>query len=406
MNDNFLNLIKRYDELIEYKDFQIIIDKELRNKLVSFAKTLSNDENKVKELLRFGVRKALSLKNNDIIIIKQDQIFIKIFNNKKIKEVAKDEKDTIANRFNGIDEDELDDFYDEYFSKEESREFFQIIVKEFVEIYFIDEKIDNYIYENNVFSLIQNIIMEQLIYEFDDSDEFFKGFSGYIFRIHFTEVFEYIADFILNEIALSNDYMIEFLKYYSLDIVIVNGEKYRVPALQTDDGLKWNVISMLSIAKIYTRTKKSLKKLDIEIHLLDEKIVELYIDELSPLEYNNLYLKEKQKLDEQVSIQRRRLDESLDMLQILKEEKEKIKLTEEIKIIKKNIHILRKSLEILAKKEVSRSSLDKYVKYEREIEYMLREQKAEEKILAQNEKSFLLIKKSIVKALISKKQRV
>lgn len=406
MNDNFLNLIKRYDELIEYKDFQIIIDKELRNKLVSFAKTLSNDENKVKELLRFGVRKALSLKNNDIIIIKQDQIFIKIFNNKKIKEVAKDEKDTIANRFNGIDEDELDDFYDEYFSKEESREFFQIIVKEFVEIYFIDEKIDNYIYENNVFSLIQNIIMEQLIYEFDDSDEFFKGFSGYIFRIHFTEVFEYIADFILNEIALSNDYMIEFLKYYSLDIVIVNGEKYRVPALQTDDGLKWNVISMLSIAKIYTRTKKSLKKLDIEIHLLDEKIVELYIDELSPLEYNNLYLKEKQKLDEQVSIQRRRLDESLDMLQILKEEKEKIKLTEEIKIKKKNIHILRKSLEILAKKEVSRSSLDKYVKYEREIEYMLREQKAEEKILAQNEKSFLLIKKSIVKALISKKQRV
>ncbi len=406
MNDNFLNIIKRYDELIEYKDFQIIIDKELRDKLLSFAKTLSDDENKVKELLRFGVRKALSLKNNDIIIIKQDQIFIKIFNNKKIKEVAKNEKETIANRFNGIDEDELDDFYDEYFSKEESREFFQIIVKEFVEIYFIDEKIDNYIYENNVFSLIQNIIIEQLIYEFDDSDEFFKGFSGYIFRIHFTEVFEYIADFILNEIALSNDYMIEFLKYYSLDIVIVNGEKYRVPALQTDDGLKWNVISMLSIAKIYTRTKKSLKKLDIEIHLLDEKIVDLYIDELSPLEYNNLYLKEKQKLDEQVSIQRRRLDESLDMLQILKEEKEKIKLTEEIKIIKKNIHILRKSLEILAKKEVSRSSLDKYVKYEREIEYMLREQKAEEKILAQNEKSFLLIKKSIVKALISKKQRV
>ena len=402
----FLNLIQKNEEHIEHKKFQIILDKKLRDQLFSFATTISADEDKIKDLMRFGVRKALRLKHNDIIIIKKEQIFIKIFNKSKIKKVPKEEENTIANRFNGIEEDELDDFYDEYFSKEESREFFQIIVKEFVERYFIEEKIDNNIYENNVFPLLQNIIIEQLIFEFDDSDEFFKGFSGYIFRIHFTEVFEYIADFILNEIAFSSDYMIDFLKYYSLDIVIVNGEKYRVPSLETKDGLKWNVISMLSIAKIYTRTKKLLKKLDKEIHLLDDKIVDLFINEISPVEYNNQYLKEKQKLDEDLSIERRRLDESLDMLQIVKEENDKVSLTKDIKKIKKDFHIVRRSLELLGQKEVNRSDLDKYVRYERELDYMLREQKAEEKILSQNETSFLLIKKSIVKALISKKQRV
>ncbi|WP_321777982.1 hypothetical protein [Sulfurimonas sp.] len=406
MNEIFLNLIQKNEEHIEHKKFQIILDKKLRDQLFSFATTISADEDKIKDLMRFGVRKALRLKHNDIIIIKKEQIFIKIFNKSKIKKVPKEEENTIANRFNGIEEDELDDFYDEYFSKEESREFFQIIVKEFVERYFIEEKIDNNIYENNVFPLLQNIIIEQLIFEFDDSDEFFKGFSGYIFRIHFTEVFEYIADFILNEIAFSSDYMIDFLKYYSLDIVIVNGEKYRVPSLETKDGLKWNVISMLSIAKIYTRTKKLLKKLDKEIHLLDDKIVDLFINEISPVEYNNQYLKEKQKLDEDLSIERRRLDESLDMLQIVKEENDKVSLTKDIKKIKKDFHIVRRSLELLGQKEVNRSDLDKYVRYERELDYMLREQKAEEKILSQNETSFLLIKKSIVKALISKKQRV
>lgn len=50
--------------------------------------------------------------------------------------------------------------------------------------------------------------------------------------------------------------------------------------------------------------------------------------------------------------------------------------------------------------------MDKYLKLEREAEGMLREQKAQEKILTQNKKSFLLIKKAIVKALISKKQRI
>ena len=406
MNSNFLEIIQDNDALIEYKDFQIILDKKLRDKLDTFAQTIMEDEAERKELVRFGVRKALNLKDNDIIIIKKEQIFIKIFNEKKIKKVAQNEKNTIANRFNGIDEDEFDDFYDEYFSKDESRLFFQSVVQEFVERYFLEEKIDNYIYEKNVFGYIQTIIMNQLIVEFDYSEEFFKGFSGYVFRIHFGEVFEYIADFILNEIALSNEYMIEFLKYYSLNVVIVNGEKYRVPPLETNDGLKLNVISMLSIAKIYTRTRTSIKILSEDIYKLDEQIFDLFIDDMSPVDYSNLYIKERQKLQKRFSKENENLNKHLDLLKVTKNENVKFKLEQEIVQIKREMKLTKRELEALAKKEIQRSEVDKYLKLEREMDSMLRELKAEERILAQNEKSFLLIKESIAKALILKKQRI
>jgi len=405
-NNEIVEIIEANDNLITYKDYQVIIEKKLRDKIYNFVDKIKDEDIDIKESIKSSIRKALKLKSNDIIIIKKDQIFIKIFNEKKIHKVAPKDKDTIANRFNGIDEDELDDFYDEYFPKKESKIFFQTVVREFIELYFLDEKIDNNRYEKKVFSYIQSIIMEKLIEEFDYCDEFFKGFSGYIFRKHFNEVFEYIADFMLNEISISNEYIIEFLKYYSYNIVIINGEKYRVPALETDDGLKWNVISMLSIAKIYTRTRESIKRRNKEIDVLDEEALGLFIDELSPVEYNNLYIKERQELEEELSKENRKLEKFLDSIYITKDKKKKDSLKKDAEQIKKEIKLIKQDMRELAKEEIKRSVVDKYLKIERELDSMLRALKAEERILAQNEKAFLSIKKALVKALISKKQRI
>ena len=405
-NNEIVEIIEANDNLITYKDYKVIIEKKLRDKIYNFVDKIKDEDIDIKESIKSSIRKALKLKSNDIIIIKKDQIFIKIFNEKKIHKVAPKDKDTIANRFNGIDEDELDDFYDEYFPKKESKIFFQTVVREFIELYFLDEKIDNNRYEKKVFSYIQSIIMEKLIEEFDYCDEFFKGFSGYIFRKHFNEVFEYIADFMLNEISISNEYIIEFLKYYSHNIVIINGEKYRVPALETDDGLKWNVISMLSIAKIYTRTRESIKRRNKEIDVLDEEALGLFIDELSPVEYNNLYIKERQELEEELSKENRKLEKFLDSIYITKDKKKKDSLKKDAEQIKKEIKLIKQDMRELAKEEIKRSVVDKYLKIERELDSMLRALKAEERILAQNEKAFLSIKKALVKALISKKQRI
>nr|WP_321265986.1 hypothetical protein [uncultured Sulfurimonas sp.] len=407
LEKQIIYLIRDNDDLVEYKKNQIIIlESMLKDGIYELIEDAQEKIVDTKEFIRIAIRKSLKLKVSDIIVIKQDHIFIKIFNEKKRNKVSSSEVKTIASRFNGINKDELDDFYDEYFSKEEVKSFFDLIVSQFVQTYFIEEKIDNNLYENNVFGYIHELIINQLLSEFDHSKEFLKGFSGYVFRIHFNDVFESISEFVLNEISISNEYMIDFLKYYSLNIVILNGEKYKVPSLETDKGLKWNVISMLSIVKVYTRTKTSIQKLQKELHILDNQILKLFINDLSPVEFNNLYKKEKKKLSDKIVKESRSLAELIDSSQRSENKNIKDKIKKNIEKIKQNIILMKKSLEKLSAKEISRKNIDKYIKLEREMENGLRELKAQEKILIQNKDSYLSIKKSLVKALISKKQRI
>jgi hypothetical protein len=392
---------------VEYKNNDIIIlHSELRNKVFNFIENINDEEIDTKELIKIAVREAFELKLNDIIIVKKEQIFIKIFEDSKRKKISSSEKDTIAGRFNGIDEQELDSFYDEYFSKEERTLFFKLVVKALVEKYFYEEQIDNLTYEKNIFQYIQLIIIDQLRNDFDCSDDFSKGFSGYIFRIHFKDVFEYISDYMLNEISSSNEYMIDFLKYYSLDIVIVNGIKYRVPELEADGGLKWNVISMLSIAKIYTRTRILVRKLKKEISVLDEKILVYFKNNINPVAYNKVITAERLKQSRSLDKVRQTIMRYEDSLKIEKREKEKVKINTDINKLKREINQINKDIERLENKEIKRIVLDKYQKLERQMDIELRELKSAEKIMLQNEKGYQSIKKSLLKALISKKKRI
>lgn len=400
--NDIIYLIESNDELIEYKNNQIIImSNGLKNAICALIEENNNEDFDEKDVIKLAVRKALELKKNDIVVIKKQHIFIKIFNKVSTNGYNKEER-----RFNGIDKQELEIFYNEHFSKESIRKFFMIIVKKFVELHFEEQKIDNNMYEKNVYAYIQKIIVEELVIKFDNPIEFLKGFSGYIFRINFNSVFDSIAEYMLNEISMSNEYMVNFLKYYSINIVIVDGVKYKVPELETDGGLKWNVISMLSIAKIYIRTRTSVIKLQKEIHTLDEQIVALFIGKLSPTEYNNDYLKKKQKLTDELRYKNQKLEDLLDEVHIIKNNELKEPVKKEIEVAKKAIKTIKKTIEELAKKEISKSVIDKHLKLEREIESLRRGLKSQEKILNQNKKSFLSIKTSLVKALISKKQRM
>lgn len=397
------NLIHENKNLVEYKSNQIII---LRKRLRDSIYKIVDDTQDAKEILRYSIKQALELKDSDIVVIKEDNIFIKIFDETKKRQLTESEENTIASRFNGIDESELESFYKEYFSKEDSRKFFNLIIKEFTQRYFLEERIDNDRYEKNVFAYIQAIIMQHLLEEFDHCEDFLKGFSGYIFRIHFNDVFEAIAEFMLNEISRSNDYMVEFLKYYSLNIIIVDGRKYKVPLLQTDEGMKWNVVSMLSVAKVYIRTKISIQEIREYARQLDRKLLEFFVDGVTPVEYNKLCRQDKQELTEILRAEARVLQDMLDDIYGIKDMKEKEQHRIEIEEKKQEIKDMKQSIENISAKEIKRGVLDKYLKLERELDSVIRDMKAQEKILKQNTSSFLSIKKSLVKALISKKQRI
>jgi len=403
LQEQITTIIQENENLIEYKNNRIIIiKKRLRDSIYKIV----DDTQDAKEILRFSIKKALQLKQSDIVVIKKEQIFIKIFDVEKRKIVAEKDANTIAGRFNGIEESELEDFYKEFFSKAESKKFFNKIIKEFTQKYFLEEKIDNDKYEKFVFAYVQAIIMQELVNEFDHCEDFLKGFSGYIFRIHFNEVFEGVAEFMLYEISRSNDYMVEFLKYYSLNIIIVDGYKYKVPLLLTEDGMKWNVVSMLSVAKVYVRTKISILEIKEYARELDKKLKDFFVNGLSPIEYNKECREDRRKLTELLRVESRVLQDMLDDIYGIKDQKEKEQFRIEIEEKKQEIKDIKKTMENILAKEVKRGVLDKYLKLEREMDSILRDIKAQEKILKQNTGSFLSIKSSLVKALISKKQRI
>lgn len=404
--DAIAGLIDEHHELIieNYKDRdnQILIKNELRDKIFALVESVENEKLNQKEIIKSGVREAFRLKGSDIVIVKQDSIFVKLFEYCH----KNDSVNPIANRYNGIDESELASFYKEHFALAKNKTFFKVVAKLFFEKYFLRHKISNHEYEQNVFGYIQAIMTEELLHEFDYSEEFFKGFAGFLFRLYFKEVFEDIAELMLIELAASNSFIITFLKYYSLDIVVLGGTKYRVPSLLSENDMRWNVISMLSVVKLYIKVKISSKELYEYKAIKEEEIQKLYRNGVSPIEYNRLFNLEKDKVTNTINGLQNKLDKDYDLLRIRKDETEKEILREDITFLKRDIQKLKEEKNILLNKLIPKGEINKYVSLQKEIDSTYRLAKREERIMSQNEEAFKSIKNALVKALTSKKQPI
>jgi len=407
--DDVIQLINENEDLITYnykgKNNQLLMSKALVDKIhILIEKHKFNDLNE-KELLKLVIRQAFELSKNDVVVSKSGQIFIKTFDEQTKQKVEEKDVGTIASRYNGFSEKELQDFYQEFFAEDENRNFFRFIAKDFFQKYFIEEPINNETYEKYVFSYIQQIIAQHLesMYD-DDNDGFFQGFSGYVFRIHFREVFEYIADLMLYEISLNNIYMIKFLKYYSLNILVIGGKKYKIPNLETEDGLRWNVVSMLSIAKVYTKSKKNLDIFTEKIYMLKKEMNEVCIDGMSPYEYNSMFLEKLAQLEEKNKEQHLELEKNYDSLELSTDENEDKKIQRDILKIKSHIDTIKEQKKEISKNSISKSDMIKYSHLHKEMETLQKEFKKEKKIIAQNEKAYMSMRNSLVKALTEKRQ--
>ena len=412
--------IKNYDDLVDIvydnenfiernyhsKEDQTLIHKELVIKIIDYLKKPIYENLDKNEILKTIARDVLELSINDVIIIKKNYIFIKIYNDNKRYKVKSDEVNTSAGRYNGIDESELKDFYDEYYSDNDIEELFLDISDIFVEKYFLETHISNYAYEKEVFKLIQKLIIEDLEAEFDCSKEFSKGFAGYIFRIHFKLVFQYIAELILKEVAYSNKHIIEFLKYYSLDVVVMDGKRYKVPELITEDGLKWNVVSMMAMVKTYIKTEEYILETENEINKLDNKISSLYVGDLSPIEHNKLIQENYIRIEEKIKLNSKRMNKVQDSLAISKNENNNIVLKKELEKFKNERVKLIEQKTKIQNKRVNQKNITQYQDFRKNIVSLLRGTTAKYKILKQNDAAFQSIKSALVKALISKKRLV
>ncbi len=404
-----VDLIDASEDLIEYdyqdKEDQIFLSGALVNKINALVQSVNNTKLDVNNVIKLAIREAFELSSSDVIISKNGFIFIKLIDESTIKEMSDSELQTVANRYNGFDEKELKEFYDEFFEDIKNEFFIPSIAEDFVDKYFIEEEISNSLYEKNVFSYIQLLILDSLGSQYDDNDDgFFKGFAGYIFRIHFKEVFENIADIILEEIASGNKYLIDFLGYYSAEVVVMNGYKYQVPVLESSSGLRWHVVTMLSIAKVYTETRASIDPLEDKIEDIQSKARELYINGASPIKYQSAIIKKRSTIGIDIKESSEKLNRYIASLGYRKEEIYRSRLKKEIQFLEVKIAKLRASDLKFSEKLLDTRIIKKYTKYQADLASMQKQLLSRKKILKQNKDSFESMKDSLAKALIQKKR--
>lgn len=394
LEDNEDFIIENYNK----KEDLIAIDTPLKNKIFN---SLHGNEKSNKELVRYTIIEAFELDIKDIVVIQEDKIIIKFMDDNSTVEIQEEETGTIASRYNGINENDLKSFYDDIFLTEEHEYFFDNVAEIFVRTHLLAKNINNKNYEENVFGIIQTIISNKLNSSFDSNKGFIKGFSGYIFRIHFKEVFDYISELMLIELSKSNSYIMEFLKYYSLRIVILNGKKYKVPEIIETNGFKWNVASLMPVIKIYIKAAQIYDELDSKIQYINKKIKTHYIFNATPVAFNiNLNTKIKQ-LTQNISEDAVKLDRHI---AILKDKTNDSKLKGQIKDIRKNLQHMRDKKTSLTDKLLPKETVTKYMELKRELDALVRQLKREELTIERNEKQFVSIKEALTKALSSKKK--
>jgi len=406
--DAIVKIIELNDDLIQYdykqKENQILIPKSMVEKISTHMLKIDIKESDFKEAIKLSIKRGFELSNNDIVISKNGEFFIKLYEKIHKHQINEKDKNTIVSRYNGINEEELQLFYDDFFAQSENKKFFVLIAKEFVNTYLKSKKITNEVYEKNVFSYIHMIVFKRLVDIYDNSDGFFTGFAGYIFRIHFKEVFEHIADLILDEIAISNNTIIEFLKYYSQDVIVVAAKKYQVPSLESKDGLRWNVGSMLSITKIYIKSKKMIQSLQQESINLNKQVQKSYIGNLTPLEYQTAQIQKRQNFDNDIAHHNKKLKRYVDLLSHINNQEQRSKMKKDIHTLKDTVTRLLQEKKNLSEDSIDKAALSQYTRLQKEIDSISRQLKREQRVIAQNKNSYQSIRESLIKALISKKQ--
>ena len=417
-----INDIKDYKEIVtiinknkdaiqrdyNLKHDQILIEKSLIDKiLVVFKKPYYKDLDRI-QLIKTIIKDILNLKDKDLMMVKKGSIFVKLLDETKRKKLSTKELNTEASRYNGIPEDDLESFYYEYFTEEDLDYLFNTVSDNFVKKYFIKLHINNTEYEKNVFGFIQKLILEELQKDFDCDEDFYIGFSGYIFRKHFKTTFEYISDYMLKEAAKPNKYILEFLDYYSNNIIVFEGRKYKVPNLEAENGLRWHVLSMVARVKPYIMAQQYIFEASNAVEKLEKEIDALYIDNLSPIEYNQNNIEIAKEIKDDINACNLETEKIYDLLNTLQKKDgndKKIKeLQDELIEIRKDKVELKKELIDIKKEIVEKVTIKKFEKLIQEKKKLRNNIYVRSKVIKQSRESYMIIRNSLTKALMSKKQ--
>jgi len=402
-----INLINDNEDLVDFEHKGIkdltVIHGRLFDDVMNVVKDLNDDVDN-KNFIKKAIREVFELEDRDIVLVKQKQIVIKVLQHVQRNEVD-DTKPSIANRFNGFPEQEIERLYEEYFDKTSLNIFIKKISNDVFKYLFVRKQVNNDYYESNIYSIIQNHIANELTEIEDKNAEFKKGFAGYIFRINFIDVFSNISDKILEAISYRDDYLMSWIKYYNGQVIIKQGRRYEAPSIINNNGQKYNPSAIFGTIAMWFKTRDKINMLKKRLKDVDKNLEKLRIDNLSPIEYKDELLQEKIYLENYISEANDRIKELLDKRLVTKDENMAYDINDEIQELRLEIKEDRIELEDINFHVMNIDTISTK-RLEEDKARLEKDVVREEKALQQNFKVYQSMQSALVKALTSKRKPI
>jgi len=405
--EEIINLIQENESLIDFdyngvKDL-IIIQNDLFQKIIHYTSNITDKSIDTKELIKSAVRSGLTLRNQELIIVREERIVIKIITN--IKRNSIDENNpTIANRCNGYSIDEIENLYNDYFDKNTLKEFIEDISYDVFRYLFERKRVTNDYYEKNIYPIIIKIIVDRLD-DFNVDITLKKGFSGYILRVNFITVFTYIAEDILESIAYRDEYLMNWLKYYHGQVVVDGNQRYEAPYLINSEGQKYNPSAIFGTVSMWFKANEKVITLAKRLEDSKDKLSVLTIENLSPREYKHELVLERQEFEKNITSINERLEDLLDERIVVKNNDLKSEINDEIKELRQMLREDKAELNEI-NTEISSVDTDTSRSLEENIIRLQKSLELERSIIKQNTKLYTSIKSALIKALTSKRKPI
>lgn len=235
---------------LENREDIIVIDKELSAKLQQMASMVEFID--YKDAIRVAVREALDLDSKDAVLFLNNQIYIRQFLTEEKRSTMKSER-----RFGGLPQEELERLKTELY-EDSVMNIFKEVVKELTKTDLNFSKISNEFFEKNAVALLQASVISSLRDRLNYEDEILESFSGYLMRENFIEIHEELAGSLLEKISNGDKNAEKFIKYFTGDIAVIDGEKYRLPEIGDEKSSRWNFSTIKAMTTQYTHSVKQI----------------------------------------------------------------------------------------------------------------------------------------------------
>ena len=225
----------------------------------------------INELIKYAIRTALKLSNRDVIVQLKRKYIIKLAKKEDSSKIqVKD------NEFNGYTNEQIEETYKEIFENNESNVeyFINKVMKKVLQRKLNFRVIDNSYYEEKALNIIYTAMSKELHNYISLDNDYILGVAAFILKKNFYKIHEIMAIELIECIYEKDKNANKFLLYFDGKLILKDNKKYQVPALKTEDNVKWNNNNLISICVLWMNVKKKKKKIEEELADVNAKIEE------------------------------------------------------------------------------------------------------------------------------------